>query len=413
MIAELLVRSTLLVTMAWVAVFAIRCAGGAAAMRHMIWLLAVGGLLLLPLFSVALPSLEIAILPPNDTAAPPGLAQGAALPIAFLAVYLAVAAILVARIGVGRIMLGRVWGRAAPSIHWPDLLGSLACRLRIGRRVELRASDDPVMPMTWGTIRPKILLPADARGWPGERLRIVLMHELAHVSRGDSLARLAAASACALYWFHPAVWYAARQMRAEQEHACDDLVLAAGAEPHCYARTLLDVAGSLPQDRMAGNFAMAMAERSELERRLVAIVGMASRRRPGPALAAGCSAFALALTMLVAAAAPVGAVRGPAEPAAAPAELRSGEVPQHQAVVASAQMPPRQHERLRTPTPVAPIPPIPPSAALEVPAVAPVPAVPAVRAVPTVPPVPAVPSVPAVPAVPGAPSPPSPISAQG
>ena len=98
--------------------------------------------------------------------------------------------------------------------------------------------------MTWGTLRPRILLPAEAAGWTDERRRIVLLHELAHIARRDSFSRSVAAIICALYWAHPAIWYAARRMRLEQEHACDDLVLSLGAKASLYARNLLDVAGT-------------------------------------------------------------------------------------------------------------------------------------------------------------------------
>ena len=124
-----------------------------------------------------------------------------------------------------------------------------------GRPVALRLAAEPAMPMTWGTFAPRILLPAEAAGWTDERRRIVLLHELAHVARADSFARSAAAIICALYWLHPAIWYAARRMRLEQEHACDDLVLSLGAKASVYARNLLDVAGTFqPPAIVAGPF---------------------------------------------------------------------------------------------------------------------------------------------------------------
>src|SRR5205085_2984594 len=105
---------------------------------------------------------------------------------------------------------------------------SAAREVRLSGSVELRIARGPAMPMTWGTLAPKILLPAEAHLWSPERRRLVLLHELAHVARRDSLSRSAAALVCVLYWFHPGVWLAARQLRLEQEYAADDRVLKAG-----------------------------------------------------------------------------------------------------------------------------------------------------------------------------------------
>ena len=71
-------------------------------------------------------------------------------------------------------------------------------------------------------------MPEDANRWPLERLRIVLLHELAHVKRRDCLTHVVAQLACALHWFNPLAWIAARHIRTERERACDDLVLACG-----------------------------------------------------------------------------------------------------------------------------------------------------------------------------------------
>jgi hypothetical protein len=86
------------------------------------------------------------------------------------------------------------------------------------------------------------VLPASADEWGDDRRRAVLLHELAHVARRDCLVQRIAACACAFYWPHPGVWWAARRLRTERELACDDRVLASGAAARDYAGHLLDIA---------------------------------------------------------------------------------------------------------------------------------------------------------------------------
>ena len=111
---------------------------------------------------------------------------------------------------------------------WLPLARALAAELGLSPRLVFLRSRRAAMPMAWGIFRPSVLMPADADTWPAERLRIVLLHELAHVKRRDCLTHLVAQIACALYWFNPLAWMAARHLRTERERACDDLVLAAG-----------------------------------------------------------------------------------------------------------------------------------------------------------------------------------------
>ncbi len=134
-----------------------------------------------------------------------------------------------------------------------ELLNECKRVLSIARPVKLCVGRDDrcapevaASPMTWGCLRPTILLPADARDWEQERVRAVLLHELAHVARNDWAAQvLLARTVCALYWFHPLVWLAAACFRAEAERACDESVLNAGMSAPDYAGHLLAVARSL------------------------------------------------------------------------------------------------------------------------------------------------------------------------
>jgi len=103
----------------------------------------------------------------------------------------------------------------------------------------------------------------------------VLLHELAHVKRWDTLVQLVARIACGVYWFHPLAWYAASRLSVERERACDDLVLRSGAEPSVYASELLSIAES--HQSVRGGLAMAKA--STLEGRLKAVLDPSRNRR--------------------------------------------------------------------------------------------------------------------------------------
>ena len=90
-----------------------------------------------------------------------------------------------------------------------------------------------------------VLLPETAETWPESRRHVVLLHELAHIKRQDCLVQMLVQLVCALYWFNPMVWYAARQLRIERELACDDAVIQVGTVPAEYATHILTLAGSL------------------------------------------------------------------------------------------------------------------------------------------------------------------------
>jgi cell division protein FtsI (penicillin-binding protein 3) len=124
-------------------------------------------------------------------------------------------------------------------------------------------------PVVVGAFLPAILLPVAAKAWDAERLRVVLLHETAHVRRRDGLALLVARLACAAYWFQPLAWLALARLRQECELAADEDVLAAGIRATSYAEHLLAVARSM---RVPAS-AVAMAARpSELGRRIRVLV---------------------------------------------------------------------------------------------------------------------------------------------
>ena len=144
-------------------------------------------------------------------------------------------------------------------------------RLAIRRPVSLRWSDALDVPVTFGVLRPVVILPGAAREWSPARRRAVLDHELAHVRRVDALTRWIGELAAVVYWFHPLVWKAIGEMRAERERACDDHVINCGTPASAYARDLLEIAAILPP-QCSHPAALAMARRSQLEGRVVAVL---------------------------------------------------------------------------------------------------------------------------------------------
>lgn len=159
--------------------------------------------------------------------------------------------------------------------------------------VPVRVSGEVTIPFTWGLLRPVIVLPEAAATWPGERRRLVLQHERVHVRRRDWLAQTISQMACAVYWFHPLAWYAARQMRLERERACDDELLRSGVNAVDYAGHLLELTRGAAGRTVAG---VAMAEQNELEARMRFLLDLKRNRKAlGRAGAIGVVSAALVL----------------------------------------------------------------------------------------------------------------------
>lgn len=150
----------------------------------------------------------------------------------------------------------------------------------LSRDVRLLQSHDAALVVTWGFVRPRVLLPAGAEDWSAERQRVVLSHELAHVRRGDWCLHIVASLVQCLYWFNPLVWLACRQLRLESEHACDNAVLTAGVGRADYASHLLAVAREAVRVRHGWMHANAIAHPSTLERRIRAMLNQGLNRRP-------------------------------------------------------------------------------------------------------------------------------------
>jgi beta-lactamase regulating signal transducer with metallopeptidase domain len=223
-----------------------------------------------------------------------------------------VAALLLAQMLLGLLAVWHV-ARHAEELKHDEALRELDAardRLALQKDVRLLRSSRISVPVIWGVFKPVLLLPADVVTWPAERLRVVLLHELAHVKRYDGVSLLLTRIAVSLFWFVPLTWTLERAGRSECERACDDLVLATDVKPSDYADHLLAIARSMPTFDPFRSVTLAMSRKSQLEGRLLSILQPHVARRVFSARNVAF-AFAIAIGVVV----PVAAVRLTAEPA--------------------------------------------------------------------------------------------------
>jgi beta-lactamase regulating signal transducer with metallopeptidase domain len=303
MLVQIALKSTLLLAAALVVTASMRRSSSAA--RHLVWAsallatLAVPPIVLLgPEWSVAmrpalLPRFDLGGFLPSGTAQVARLERGANSPNtrsadarsrpqwpnaleasrALTAVWLLGTVVGLARVIAGVFWATRITRRAPPVTDWAWSLAAMRVAESMGvARPALRASSQTTVPLTWGLWGCSVIvLPLEAESWPADRRHAVLLHEMAHVRRHDCLVRSLARMACASQWFNPLAHLAMRRLHAEQEGACDDVVLEAGMTAPDYADHLLEIVRA-SVTTAAQSAALAMGRRSELEKRMSAIL---------------------------------------------------------------------------------------------------------------------------------------------
>ncbi len=129
------------------------------------------------------------------------------------------------------------------------------------RRVTLLVSDDVHIPTALGFFYPAIVLPTWAlRDLSTDELKVVLLHELAHLRRWDDWTNLAQKFVKALFFFHPAVWWIDSRLALEREIACDDMVLEQTSNVRTYAASLVSIAEKVVAEKMRMGRALALAQ---------------------------------------------------------------------------------------------------------------------------------------------------------
>jgi TonB family protein len=248
LLLELTCKASVLFAAAWIACLTLRRASAAA--RHMVWVAALLAAIALPVVVAlaptwqALPQTRILV----DAAAGATRATQPA-PLSLAGIWLAGAALTFAAFAVSHLRTAALVWRSREASGF-------------------RTAPEAVSPFVWGVRNPVVVWPEKANAWSDALRNSVLLHEREHARRFDFLWLIVAQLACALYWFLPLAWFAARKAREESERACDDAVLRNGTHATDYAEQLLHVA----RTTMASAAAPAMTGASPMERRMRALL---------------------------------------------------------------------------------------------------------------------------------------------
>jgi len=129
--------------------------------------------------------------------------------------------------------------------NWGTSLNRVRRFRRLGARIEshgdcfVTSDQSLTVPITFGWLRPVIVLPAESTHWSEERLSAVILHEGAHMKRKDWLWQSISVAIVGLQWFNPMTWILSAFLRSTAEESADDMVLESGVTPSSYASELL------------------------------------------------------------------------------------------------------------------------------------------------------------------------------
>ena len=168
------------------------------------------------------------------------------------------------------------------SDDWERRFDRLKECLGIERPVLFLRSDQTAVPLTFGWLKPVVLIPASLlTQLSPEQLEMIVLHELAHIRRHDYFWSLRQSVAEVVLFYHPAYWYIARVLEREREFACDQMTVRLTQQPQTYARTLLEVANTTTP-----NYGLAVSGKRGLSDRIKRIVNPAPGQSNGPVLPA-------------------------------------------------------------------------------------------------------------------------------
>ncbi len=296
-----------------------------AADRSWIAHLGLFALVALPLASLALPAMHVALpeaLSPSPTIveiASPATISGAATgienipepvatpvavpgfdwaPYAYAAP--AAALLFITLLALLRLVALRHRAQVLVDPIWLSALAHAQRRMGFKNGTALLTSNELSSPISWGLMRPVILLNDEAIEASGEA-EAIIAHELAHVARLDWAKLMLARVATAIFWFNPLAWILAREAHQLHEEAADDAVLAANIADTDYAQLLVGVARHECKGLLLGAHGISPGKGS-LRRRVRRVLDGTLARGPAhPSWVAGFAAGMLVMAAPLAA----------------------------------------------------------------------------------------------------------------
>lgn len=251
-----------------------------------------------------------AVLQPELSAmAPTSVAPPAAsfdLETLTLWIYALPAALLLLVTLVAVIRLFALRGRATILVeqNWLSALAHAQRRMGFKHGTALLVSNELASPVSWGILRPVILLNEEAVNSASEA-EAIIAHELAHVARLDWAKLLIARAATALFWFNPLVWILARQCHQLREEAADDAVLRSDVVSTDYAALLVGAARHESKGLLLAANGVAPG-RGSLKRRVTRVLDTGLSRGPARiAWTSACSIGAILVSAPLSALTPV------------------------------------------------------------------------------------------------------------
>src|SRR5688572_9605998 len=293
--------------------------------RSWIALLGLAALVALPLGSLLIPPLEVSnsyasvlaqpatassgaawIVPGSPALRTPfveaGWAQGTPADWLLLG-YAVLALCLIARtvLALLRLMLLMARACAVTDEHWLQALTRARRRINFTRSAALLSSGEIASPVSWGALRPIILVNTGAIAARADA-DAILAHELAHVARADWVTLVLARTSVAFFWFNPFAWLLAREAHQLREEAADDAVLAADVEDTAYASLLVSAARLQGRGRLLEAHGVAPT-RNSLAQRVRRVLDRGLNRSAGgthwaAAMAVGAAALTVPLMTL-------------------------------------------------------------------------------------------------------------------